>query len=122
MRYAVPGLACGPGVECLNASRWDALHAFVNATDSKLVFGLSYPGGVNSGIWDPKQAAALFRYSKAQGYTAKTTLFGFELGEELTKFRAGTALSGPISTLLTVLSWIYVGIHMCKALPSPVCA
>ena len=34
----------------------------------------------------------------------------------------GTALSGPIFTLLTVLSWIYVGIHMCKALPSPVCA
>ena len=34
----------------------------------------------------------------------------------------GTALSGPIFTVLTVLSWIYVGIHMCKALPSPVCA
>ena len=34
----------------------------------------------------------------------------------------GTALSGPIFTLLTVLRWIYVGIHMCKALPSPVCA
>ena len=34
----------------------------------------------------------------------------------------GTSLSGSISTILTVLSWICVGIHMCKALPSPVCA
>ena len=33
-----------------------------------------------------------------------------------------TALSGPIFTILTVLSWICVGIHMCGALPCPVCA
>ena len=33
-----------------------------------------------------------------------------------------TALSGPIFTILTVLSWICVGIHMCGALPSPVLA
>ena len=33
-----------------------------------------------------------------------------------------TALSGSISTILTVLSWICVGIHRCGALPSPVCA
>ena len=37
-------------------------------------------------------------------------------------YSQGTALSGPIFTLLTGLGWIYVGIHMCKALPSPVCA
>ena len=35
---------------------------------------------------------------------------------------ACTSLSGSISTILTVLSWICVGIHMCGALPSPVCA
>ena len=35
---------------------------------------------------------------------------------------AGTALSGSISTVLTVLSWIFVGIHSRRALPSPVCA
>ena len=34
----------------------------------------------------------------------------------------GTALSGSISTVLTVLSWICVGIHRCGVLPSPVCA
>ena len=34
----------------------------------------------------------------------------------------GTALSGSISTVLTLLSWICAGISMCGALPSPVCA
>ena len=34
----------------------------------------------------------------------------------------GTALSGSISTVLTGLSWICVGIHSRRALPSPVCA
>ena len=33
----------------------------------------------------------------------------------------GTSLSGSISTGLTILSWICVGIHRCGALPSPVC-
>ena len=34
----------------------------------------------------------------------------------------GTSLSGSISTILTILSWICAGIYMCAALPSPVCA
>ena len=34
----------------------------------------------------------------------------------------GTALSGSISTVLTGLSWICVGIHSRRALTSPVCA
>ena len=34
----------------------------------------------------------------------------------------GTALSGSILTILTILSWIYAGIYMCGALPCPVCA
>ena len=34
----------------------------------------------------------------------------------------GAALSGSISTILTVLSWIFAGIYMCGAQPSPVCA
>ena len=33
-----------------------------------------------------------------------------------------TALSGSISTVLTGLSWIYVGVYSRRALPSPVCA
>ena len=38
-----------------------------------------------------------------------------------TAFVAGTALSGPISTVLTGLSWTCVGIHSRRALPAPVC-
>ena len=34
----------------------------------------------------------------------------------------GTSLSGPIPTILTVLSWICAGVYMCRARPSPVCA
>ena len=34
----------------------------------------------------------------------------------------GTALSGSISTISTVLSWVCFGIHRRGALPSPVCA
>ena len=37
-------------------------------------------------------------------------------------FYLGTALSGSISTILTIWSWICAGIYMCGALPSPVCA
>ena len=36
--------------------------------------------------------------------------------------RVRTALSGSISTILTVLDWICVGIHGRGALPSPVLA
>jgi hypothetical protein len=73
-----------PGALCLNASRWDALHAFANATDSKIVFGLSYPqvsapdddgdaeDGGGSGVWNSTQAEALFAYSKKMGHTPET--------------------------------------------------
>ena len=62
---------------------------------------------------------------------------GFSLGDRVTvDGRAGTgtvrfvgrhhddgmAHFGSISTILTALSWICAGIHMCGALPSPVCA
>ena len=35
---------------------------------------------------------------------------------------SGAALSGPIFTISTVLSWICAGIYMCGVLPSPVLA
>ena len=41
---------------------------------------------------------------------------------QVTVVLRGTALSGSISTILTVLRWIYAGIYMCGAGPSPVCA
>ena len=34
----------------------------------------------------------------------------------------GTSPFGSILTILTVLSWICAGIHICGALPCPVCA
>ena len=37
-------------------------------------------------------------------------------------FAMGTSLSGSISTILIVLSWGFVSMHTCGALPSPVCA
>ena len=40
-----------------------------------------------SGVWNSSQAEALFAFSKSKGLTAASTLFGFELGEELTKFQ-----------------------------------
>lgn len=38
---------------CLNASRWDQIHDFATSTNSKVVFGLSYPtkGGPDTGVW-----------------------------------------------------------------------
>tara|TARA_B110000208_G_scaffold108543_1_gene134459 strand:+ start:124 stop:2034 length:1911 start_codon:yes stop_codon:yes gene_type:complete len=74
---------------CLNATRWNQLHAFTTAVDAKLVFGLSYPRS-SDGTWNSSQAEALFRYSKAQGYDATTSMYGFELGEELTSFKLGS--------------------------------
>ena len=77
---------------CLTASRWDELHEFAKDTNSKIVFGLSYPEkGAMDGTWNSTQAEALMRYSKLHGYTRQSTMHGFELGEELTRFREGTA-------------------------------
>lgn len=100
------GPVSGGGL-CLNASRWNELHAFARATNSRIVFGLSYPEvsspdtapeqplaapeTARSGIWNSSQAQALFAYSKQMGYSPSTTLFGFELGEELTAFKLGTS-------------------------------
>ena len=57
----------------------------------------------------------------ANGTYADTTI-AFSAAVEPLASPPGTALSGPISTIWTVLSWIRVGTHMCGALPSPVCA
>ena len=94
--YAFPGSgveynssSC-PAKLCLNTTRWDQLNAFVEATHSQLVFGLSYPGK-DTGVWNSTQALALFDYSQAKGYNRTTSLYGFELGEELTGFKVNTS-------------------------------
>eukprot|EP00937_MAST-01D_sp_MAST-1D-sp2_P001994 g1994.t1 len=97
------GAGCRPDL-CLNSSRWDAINAFAAATGSRLVFGLSYPissgsgggggggggssddGDSDSGVWNSSNAEALFAYTRAAGHA----VYGFELGEELTRFQLGT--------------------------------
>ena len=37
-------------------------------------------------------------------------------------YDSSTSLSGSISTILTISSWICAGMDMCGSLPSPVCA
>ena len=75
----------------------DELHAFANATGTPIVFGLSYPEQIDPAGNQPirargaASAAALMRYSAARGYDARTTLYGFELGEELTEYVEFTA-------------------------------
>ena len=91
MTYDTSGTGRCAGALCLNASRWDAIHRFAAATGNKVVFGLSYPEGATEGTWDSRQAEELFNYSKKRGLDADATLFGFELGEELTKYKQGTA-------------------------------
>lgn len=95
--YAVPGSGVAynstgcPLPLCMNASRWDELHAFANATGVRVVFGLSYPTNGTAGVWNSSQAEALMRYSRARGYDTSTTLYGFELGEELTSYKENTS-------------------------------
>ena len=94
--YAVPGsgLTYGsadcPAALCLNASRWDQLHAFARDTGVQIVWGLSYPlqGRPNTHLWNASQATALFKYTLKMNHTA--TMYGFELGEELTKYKYKT--------------------------------
>ena len=93
--YGGPGC---PAALCLNATRWDAINDFAANTSSRLVFGLSYPisggGGSSSssssssssGVWNSSQAEALFAYTRAAGHA----VYGFELGEELTRFTLGS--------------------------------
>ena len=57
------------------------------------------------------------------GWNDSPTMEGYRfVGNTSSDELTGTALSGSISTVLTVLSWICAGIYMCGALPSPVCA
>ena len=94
--YAVPGsgLTYGsadcPAALCLNASRWDQLHEFARDTGVQIVWGLSYPlqGYPNTHLWNASQATALFKYTLKMNHTA--TMYGFELGEELTKYKYKT--------------------------------
>ena len=67
-----------PGL-CLNMSRWDAIQSFAKESGLGLVFGLGYP---NPEVWDSENALALLEYTSRNNQT----LFGVELGEELSPF------------------------------------
>eukprot|EP01051_Picozoa_sp_SAG22_P013830 SAG22_NODE_1598_length_4032_cov_1.979405_3_plen_644_part_00 len=72
---------CGyitPG--CLNASHWDSLHAFGEASSSEFIFGVAF--GTNTSAtyaWDPTNAGTLLDHIAAH----KQQIFGFELGNEV---------------------------------------
>jgi len=74
--YTTPG--------CLNSSHWDALHAFAQAGEAQILFGISFgldaacKGGA-SYEWDATNAEALLIYLAARGQR----VFGFELGNEI---------------------------------------
>ena len=80
-----------------------------NANDGQLVYGPMEAG------FSADQTTQNF------GCTNGLTLLG-GIDTLMAERMVSTALSGPIFTILTVLSWICVGIHMCGALPSPVLA
>jgi heparanase 1 len=74
--YTTPG--------CLNASTWEALHKFSEASGSQFIFGVSYglPQACTEGakyVWNSTNAASLLNYLAAK----KQHLWGFELGNEV---------------------------------------
>ena len=77
---------------CLSMARWDELHGWCAEAGCRIAFGLNalYGRAGNprhsfnvSGPWDATNAAALLEYTAKRGYSRDTTLFGFELGNEL---------------------------------------
>ena len=68
-------------------------------------------------------AAAGLLLANAAMVFAALTVVRVEIGNAAAAaICGGTALSSSISTVLTGLSWICVGVHSRRALPSPVCA
>jgi len=100
VEYDLPGASSCTHPEtrpCLTADRWNALHAFARLCNLQIVFGLSYDQvnpKTQPGLWNSSQVEALLQYSVQQGYSRQTTLYGVELGEELTRFEVGTPAFG----------------------------
>ena len=90
-----------------------------SAVDDEEDAMISISFGLDAGIVEDADDNYAPRSDGAGGKLADATPDGviFDCAE-----RWCTSLSGSISTILTVLSWICAGIHTCGALPSPVCA
>ena len=82
----------------------------INATG----FMLDYEPATSEPAWAMAYAKFVAAFTAA--------MHGAGLTAEMCVSSWGTSLSGPISTVLTILSWICAGICMCGTLPSPVCA
>ena len=93
--------------------------------------------GVQAGVYSREDVVGIVSYGLARGIRVipEVDLPGHARGllplearglqfcsTASTRSQVRTALSGSISTVSTVLSWICVGIHSRRALPCPVCA
>nr|XP_043630672.1 heparanase-like protein 3 [Erigeron canadensis] len=81
---------------CLPLSRWDELNRFFHETRAVFTFGLNVlvgktvvANGSTVGAWDSRNAEALIRYTVKKNYT----VFGWELGNELSGNGIGTSIS-----------------------------
>ena len=100
-------------------ARWAELVFIQNAILLTLVIVI--PGQLVTQLVATGRMLSFLEMGFAPMYTVVLPSLGMEaLG--LAHLAYGTALSGSISTILTVLSWSFAGIYMCGALPSPVCA
>ena len=90
-----------------------------SAVDDEEGAMISISFGLDAGIVEDADDNYAPRSDGAGGKLADATPDGviFDCAE-----RWCTSLSGSISTILTVLSWICTGIYICRALPSPVSA
>ena len=138
-----PSRPCGGGKHS-GGSCVFALHPFTGQRMFKPDWGAKFFPG-NGVVWLPQRSGSLLLFTVDAGLAAVNALTGATVwtadsvagGDVLSvtvaappvskctvelQQHCGTMTSTSFWTILTVLSWIYVGIHRCRALPSPVCA
>ena len=107
-----------------NADNGGALHVLILVNGTAAAAGAAAGvAGVSGGIhfYQPSTEHLVNDKQVLVADSANVHFHGWKYESSLNEPK-GTALSGSVSTILTILSWISAGISMCGALPSPVCA